>query len=412
MALNTMYPAKANSPQTTLSADVTAAATSIAVTDASKLPDGPNLCTIGSDANAEVISYTAKSGNTLTGCVRGVSGTTAKGWSTGAAVSRQFTSYDHDTFISNITDLGSGKQDTLTFDESPTSGSSNPVTSGGIYTALAAKAALASPTFTGTPKAPTASSGTNTTQIATTAFVATAAAGKADASHSHSAADITSGVLATARGGTGNGNGTIAKLTTARSLYVNLASAYNSSSPVTFDGAANKVLPVTGALPIANGGTGATTAANAWTALGGGAIGKKASLSASDIPNLPASKITSGQLATNYGGTGGTFSSVQWVNSADVQSNSALWCYKMGKLVVISGFIKLTSMLGDAYIDLSNPLASGYRPSTPMYTLIGGQDGWTVSSISTGGVIRIYRGPNDYINNTWNLYFNVTFFTS
>lgn len=38
------------------------------------------------------------------------------------------------------------------------------------------RAALASPTFTGTPKAPTASAGTNTTQIATTAFVTTAVA--------------------------------------------------------------------------------------------------------------------------------------------------------------------------------------------------------------------------------------------
>lgn len=36
------------------------------------------------------------------------------------------------------------------------------------------RAPLASPTFTGTPKAPTASAGTNTTQIATTAFVDTA----------------------------------------------------------------------------------------------------------------------------------------------------------------------------------------------------------------------------------------------
>lgn len=36
------------------------------------------------------------------------------------------------------------------------------------------KANLASPTFTGTPKAPTAADGTNTTQIATTAFVQTA----------------------------------------------------------------------------------------------------------------------------------------------------------------------------------------------------------------------------------------------
>ena len=43
-----------------------------------------------------------------------------------------------------------------------------------------ANAPTASPTFTGTPTAPTAAAGTNTTQIATTAFVHTAAAGKAD----------------------------------------------------------------------------------------------------------------------------------------------------------------------------------------------------------------------------------------
>lgn len=42
-----------------------------------------------------------------------------------------------------------------------------------IQTQLNAKAALASPTFTGTPKAPTADAGTNTTQIATTAYVKT-----------------------------------------------------------------------------------------------------------------------------------------------------------------------------------------------------------------------------------------------
>lgn len=38
-------------------------------------------------------------------------------------------------------------------------------------------APLSSPTFTGTPAAPTASQGTNTTQIATTAFVQTAVSG-------------------------------------------------------------------------------------------------------------------------------------------------------------------------------------------------------------------------------------------
>jgi hypothetical protein len=43
-----------------------------------------------------------------------------------------------------------------------------------IASAVATKADTASPTFTGTPAAPTASSGTNTTQLATTAFVTAA----------------------------------------------------------------------------------------------------------------------------------------------------------------------------------------------------------------------------------------------
>ena len=43
-----------------------------------------------------------------------------------------------------------------------------------IQTAVNSKANTASPALTGTPTAPTASEGTNTTQIATTAFVATA----------------------------------------------------------------------------------------------------------------------------------------------------------------------------------------------------------------------------------------------
>ena len=40
-----------------------------------------------------------------------------------------------------------------------------------IQTAVNSKANIQSPTFTGTPTAPTAAAGTNTTQIATTAFV-------------------------------------------------------------------------------------------------------------------------------------------------------------------------------------------------------------------------------------------------
>jgi hypothetical protein len=58
-----------------------------------------------------------------------------------------------------------------TLDATPTDGSTNGVESNGVFDALGLKANLASPTFTGTPAAPTAAVGTNTTQIATTAFV-------------------------------------------------------------------------------------------------------------------------------------------------------------------------------------------------------------------------------------------------
>lgn len=46
-----------------------------------------------------------------------------------------------------------------------------------IQTQIDNKAALASPTFTGTPAAPTAAAATNSTQLATTAFVQSAIAG-------------------------------------------------------------------------------------------------------------------------------------------------------------------------------------------------------------------------------------------
>jgi hypothetical protein len=48
---------------------------------------------------------------------------------------------------------------------------------GGLQVNGSAVAILASPTFTGTPAAPTATAGTNTTQLATTAFVTTAVSG-------------------------------------------------------------------------------------------------------------------------------------------------------------------------------------------------------------------------------------------
>lgn len=104
MAQKTMYPAQISSPGTELAAAASASANEITLLDASKLPDAPNLATIGSDETAEVVLYTGKTSNKLTGVTRGFQGA-AKSWSVGARVARYFTAADHDTFISNIKDL-------------------------------------------------------------------------------------------------------------------------------------------------------------------------------------------------------------------------------------------------------------------------------------------------------------------
>lgn len=87
--------------------------------------------------------------------------------------------------------------------------------------------------------------------------------GKAASSHSHSAANITSGTLPVARGGTG--------VTANPSLLVNLGSTAAAGAF-----AASPRPGVTGTLPIANGGTGATSASAARTALGLGGAATKA----------------------------------------------------------------------------------------------------------------------------------------
>jgi hypothetical protein len=94
-----------------------------------------------------------------------------------------------------------------------------------IASAISSKADTDSPTLTGTPLAPTAAGGTNTTQIATTAFV-----------QSEISSDITTERSATA---------------TLTNKTIN--GSNNTLSNVSLTTA------VTGTLPVANGGTGATS---------------------------------------------------------------------------------------------------------------------------------------------------------
>lgn len=137
--------------------------------------------------------------------------------------------------------------------------SGSPITGAGTFTptlsanlqswsgvAPSAKADIASPTFTGTPAAPTASAATNTTQIATTAYVKSQG-------YTANAGTVTS--VAFSGGTTG-------------------LSA--SGGPITSSG----TLTLAGTLAIANGGTGAASAGAALTALGGLA---SSSYTASDV---------------------------------------------------------------------------------------------------------------------------------
>ena len=132
--LVTMYPAQANSPETSLSGALTAAGTTVNVVDGSVLPEAPNLLTIGADGStAETVLMTAKNGNVLT-VTRAQNGTTARAWSAGDVIARYFTAADQTAMQENIKKLNEDKAEKVS---SPTAGnfagldaSGNPTDSG------------------------------------------------------------------------------------------------------------------------------------------------------------------------------------------------------------------------------------------------------------------------------------------
>ena len=144
-------------------------------------------------------------------------------------------SIDITTMKDNISALDANKQNKLTFDTAPRANSNNPVTSNGILNAL------------------------NTKQDKST-LGSLALKDKATLTNG----DDVTGVLPVANGGTGNENGTVDRLTTARTIQTNLG----NTSSASFDGSSNITPGVTGTLGVPNGGTGASTAAGALQNLG------------------------------------------------------------------------------------------------------------------------------------------------
>lgn len=94
-----MFPAIPNSPATAIAVPgITADDVTIPLVDASIVPDAPNIVTIGNGEDAEVIYYTGKDGNNLTGVTREYdkSGSVGakKDWPAGTIVARRFTAYE------------------------------------------------------------------------------------------------------------------------------------------------------------------------------------------------------------------------------------------------------------------------------------------------------------------------------
>ena len=138
-------------------------------------------------------------------------------------------------------------------------------------TDITGKADLAGPTFTGVPAAPTASSGTNTTQIATTAFVTAAVpdvSGKANTSDIGStiqAFDADTAKTDTAQTFTAAQRGTITTLTPGTTVTPDLAVSNNftltPAQNTTIANPTNITAGQSGSIFIVQDGTGSRTAA-------------------------------------------------------------------------------------------------------------------------------------------------------
>ena len=204
---------------------------------------------------------------------------------------------------------------------------------------------IASPTFTGTPAAPTATAGTNTTQIATTAFVSTAVSNLVN---SAPAALDTLDELAAALGDDANFSTTVTN---------NIATKLNSSAVSSFG------------LTLIDD----ADAATARTTLGLGSLATQSSVNVDS--NIDTHLNTS---------TAGTNQYLQW-NGSDYQWNT----------VTVSGFAPLTGATFTGNIILPqtgvlafNSVADEYITATASNMYLGVDNGYHIH----------IDGTNDHIN--------------
>ena len=221
----------------------------------------------------------------------------------------------------------------------------------------ALKAPLASPTLTGVPAAPTAIAGTNTTQIATTAFVNSAISAGTSTSFSGSlAGDVTGTQSATVVGkinGTslaGLSTGILKNTTTTGVPSIAVAADFPILNQNTTGTASN----VTGIVAVANGGTGQSSSLNA----GGVMYGSSATTMAVTAAG------TSGQVLQSAGAAAPV-----WVNG---------------------GSMMLSGNSNNVVISSVNTSTSNYFPIVGTISAVSTTDvqGGTRTLISRAGTIR------------------------
>ena len=161
-----------NNASATLATSINSSATSIVVTagQGSLFPtlsagDVFYATLVDSSNNLEIIKVTARASDTFT-AVRGQDGTVARSYTAGDRVELRPVAAALDTFAQLASNQTMSGNNTLSGNN--THSGNNTFSGTNNFTGVAT---LASPVMTGTPTAPTAAAGTNTTQLATTAFV-------------------------------------------------------------------------------------------------------------------------------------------------------------------------------------------------------------------------------------------------
>lgn len=104
----TMYPGMVNSPETTITNNINESDTIIYVLDPARVPEPPNLMTLGTGTNAETVKVLEINDNAIT-VERGFQGV-AKSWPAGTVIARNFTEYDYGALKENIEDLEANKE--------------------------------------------------------------------------------------------------------------------------------------------------------------------------------------------------------------------------------------------------------------------------------------------------------------